>query len=85
MRACKEEGIKVPQDLSIISYDNIPQMESLEIPITAVGAPIDSIAESIAHSLLTLTKGTDQIPFFTEIDVELAERNSCQELQMNNR
>ncbi|MEW9668295.1 LacI family DNA-binding transcriptional regulator [Ammoniphilus sp. 3BR4] len=81
MRALKEEGIKVPQDLSILSYDNIPQMDNFEIPITAVGAPIDSIAENIARSLLTITKGTDQLPFFTEIDVELAERKSCQEPQ----
>ncbi len=52
LRALNEFKLKIPEDLSIISYDNIPQMASLETPLTCVGVPVDQLAEKIVNSLL---------------------------------
>ena len=51
IRAIREENLRIPDDISIISYDNIPEMTMLDIPITAVGAPTEKIADSILESL----------------------------------
>ncbi|GAA4714980.1 LacI family DNA-binding transcriptional regulator [Brevibacillus fulvus] len=80
MRALKEEGVIVPADLSLISYDNIPQMASFDVPITAVGAPIERIAAGIVDSLFAIINKTKLSPFCKQIEIELVERASCQPL-----
>lgn len=54
LKAANELSITVPDQLSIISYDHIPQMEELDVPMTAVGVPIDKIANKIAQVLLDI-------------------------------
>ena len=54
LRAAREQDIAVPRDLSIVSYDNLPQMESLEVPMTAVGAAIDEMTRTITQMILEL-------------------------------
>ncbi|HEX7057108.1 MAG TPA: LacI family DNA-binding transcriptional regulator [Bacilli bacterium] len=57
LRAAHELGIRIPEQLSLISYDNIPQMDALDIPVSAVGVEINTIAEQIARSLADLAEG----------------------------
>ncbi|WP_168121553.1 LacI family DNA-binding transcriptional regulator [Paenibacillus sp. HB172176] len=61
LRAAGEQGLQVPRDLSIVSYDNLPQMESLEVPVTAVGVAISSIADIITATLLELIDCPDEV------------------------
>jgi Transcriptional regulators len=61
LRAAAEAGLDVPGRLSVASYDNIPQMEELNVPVTAVGADIDAMAELIADSLLRLVEQPDAV------------------------
>jgi Transcriptional regulators len=61
LRAAAEAGLDVPGKLSVASYDNIPQMEELGVPVTAVGADIDAMAELVADSLLRLVEQPDSV------------------------
>lgn len=54
LKAIVELGHQIPHDLSIVSYDNIPQMMDFDIPMTVVGVEIQYIAQQIAAALLTL-------------------------------
>jgi len=54
VRAAIEQGCSVPRDLSVVSYDNLPQMETLEVPMTAVGAAIDDMTQTITRTILDL-------------------------------
>lgn len=54
LRAAAETGLDVPGMLSVVSYDNIPQMAGLDVPVTAVGADVDAAAEQIAAALIRL-------------------------------
>lgn len=54
LRAAAEDGLSVPAGISVVSYDNIPQMAELDVPMTAVGADVDAMAERIAAALLAL-------------------------------
>ena len=61
LRAAAEAGLDVPRALSVASYDNIPQMAELDVPVTAVGADIDAMAELVADSLLRLVEQPDAV------------------------
>jgi LacI family transcriptional regulator len=77
LRAVEEANLRIPSDLSIISYDNIPQMANFEIPLTAVGAPVDHMAARIVDSLLHLIENKDSLPCENYVQAELVERESC--------
>ena len=61
LRAVGERGLTVPQDISIVSYDNLPQMEDLEIPMTVVGVAIATITSVIATTILELIETSDSL------------------------
>lgn len=52
MRAAFELGIKIPEELSIIGFDNIPVSSYLPIPLTTVSQPIKEIAKESFRLLL---------------------------------
>jgi LacI family transcriptional regulator len=78
LRALQEENIRIPQDVSFVSYDNIPQMKNLPVPLTAVGGPIDSIAKKVVESILFMIEKNEQLPLIQTVEPELVERDSCQ-------
>lgn len=58
MRAAAESGIRVPDDVSIVGYDHIPQMDNLEVPVTSVGVDIATIAATLARRLIAMIEET---------------------------
>lgn len=54
LRAASELELRIPHDLSVVSYDHLPEMSELDIPMTVVGVDVESIAASIAKVLLTI-------------------------------
>jgi LacI family transcriptional regulator len=77
IRALKEANLIIPKDLSVIGYDNIPQMANLETPLTSVGVPVDILAKTISESLFQLLRDPDSFPLNQTIEPELKERASC--------
>ncbi|WP_077624565.1 LacI family DNA-binding transcriptional regulator [Sediminibacillus massiliensis] len=77
VRAVREKNLSIPKDLSVISYDHIPQMANLEVPLTSVGIPIDTLAKAIVDTVIVLIeKGeTDTVEF--QPAPEIMERASC--------
>lgn len=59
LRATQELKIDVPNNLSIVSYDNIPEIESLDFKVTKVGVPLTRVAEEITETLLEIIEGKD--------------------------
>ncbi|OMF22228.1 transcriptional regulator [Paenibacillus sp. FSL H8-0548] len=60
LRAIGEHGLRVPQDVSIVSYDNLPQMEDIGMPMTVVGVAIATITDVISATLLELIDSPEQ-------------------------
>jgi LacI family transcriptional regulator len=77
LRSVQDAGRSVPHDVSLISYDHIPKLAELDVPVTAVGAPIDVFAQRIASMLLTIMNSQSPISLTELIDVEIVERSSC--------
>lgn len=76
--ALQMRDLKVPQDISLISYDNIPQMSMLPTPLTSVGGILDAIAAKIVDTILAMTRNEEDIPQSQIVDPVLIERESCQ-------
>ncbi|RXJ02530.1 LacI family transcriptional regulator [Anaerobacillus alkaliphilus] len=80
LRAAQELEINIPNQLSVVSYDNIPQSESLDVRFTKVGVPLDRIAEQITETLLEIIEG-EEIDDSIILDPELNVGNSCKVLK----
>ncbi|WP_309120549.1 LacI family DNA-binding transcriptional regulator [Paenibacillus sp.] len=77
LRAALDGGLRVPDDLSLVSYDHIPQLAELDVPVTAVGAPVDAFGERIAEALLDIMADSGPIRRETHLDAVLEERASA--------
>ncbi|MCR2823171.1 LacI family DNA-binding transcriptional regulator [Lederbergia panacisoli] len=77
IRGIKEKQLQIPNDISIISYDNIPQMANMEIPLTSIGVPIEQLATEIVHSIIELIENKNLHPNIRKMKPELNIRKSC--------
>lgn len=77
IRALKEQNLIIPKDISVIGYDNIPQMGDLETPLTSIGVPVDVLARKITDSLFQQIQQPDSVPLIQWLEPELKERISC--------
>ena len=75
MRAVNELTLQIPADLSIVSYDNIQQMEDLEVPMTAVGVALTEIVNTTVQTLLEMIDSKGPIPS-NHLEPELVIRSS---------
>ncbi len=76
LRATNELSLKIPDHLSIISYDNIPQSENLDIQLSTVGVPVSRIAQRISETLLAIIEG-ETVPHSIILEPELNILDSC--------
>lgn len=65
----RERGLKLPHDLSLVSFDDVPAFRLHDPGITTVGQSIDRLAEAIT-SLVESRLGDNETPGSREIRVE---------------
>lgn len=70
------EGIKVPEELSIIGFDNIPFSEFLEVPLTTIHQPACQIGEVSVEKLINLILKKEDTDKVIVLDPELIIRDS---------
>lgn len=54
LRVLQDKGIKIPEDISIVGYDNLPIASSSHPPLTTVNQPIYEIGKEAAKMLLEM-------------------------------
>jgi LacI family transcriptional regulator len=63
-------GLKVPEEVSIVGYDDIEIMSHLPVPLTTVRVPGEVIGRSAAQVLVARLEGRDlDIPFESEAEI----------------
>ncbi len=72
VRAIVEKGLKIPQDISIIGFDNLEQAEWLNLKLTTVSANLEQIADESVRLLFDDTAKKAH----TMCDVKIIERMS---------
>ena len=79
IRAFHEQGLNVPQDVSVMGFDDIPGAE-LQFPsLTTVRQPLNRMGEVAAQSLLERIEGQKDYPAEIAIEPELVVRESTGE------
>ncbi|AIY05687.1 hypothetical protein Plano_1722 [Planococcus sp. PAMC 21323] len=77
VRALRQKNYIIPKDISVLSYDNIPQMANTEIPLTSVGVPVEEIAKCMVETLTRYIKDPDSVPAVQTLTPVISERSSC--------
>ena len=54
---CLEQGMKVPQDISITGMDNSDLTTYCEVPLTSAINPINELGEKVSQAMLDVLAG----------------------------
>lgn len=76
MKALKEYGYKIPEDIAIVGFDNIPLSKLIEPPLSTINVPKQYMGEMAVKRLLTLLNEKGTQPVKVEISTQLIERES---------
>ncbi len=76
IRALQEQGLRVPQDISVMGFDDIPGAAFHTPSLTTVRQPLNRMGEVAAQSLLERIEGKKEYPAEIAIEPELVVRES---------
>lgn len=79
MKALKEKGIGVPEDISVIGFDDILLSQYMNPPLTTIRQPEYDVGALAAH-LVFQVLGGEKPNHFYKFDTELVVRESCKPL-----
>jgi DNA-binding LacI/PurR family transcriptional regulator len=76
MSALRNAGLRVPEDVAVVGFDDLPVARHLNPPLTTVRAPIEQAGFQAAQQLFRLLE-TGEAQLETLLPVELVIRRSC--------
>jgi len=76
IRALQEQGLRVPQDVSVMGFDDIPGAAFHTPSLSTVRQPLNRMGEVAAQSLLERIEGKREYPSEIAIEPELVLRES---------
>lgn len=76
IRAVRRAGLRVPDDVSVIGYDDSAFMSSVEPPLTTVRQPIEAMGRAAVAALLAQIRGEDAAVGELLFEPELVVRRS---------
>jgi LacI family transcriptional regulator len=74
--AARQRGLRVPQDLSVVGFDDLPVARWLSPPLTTVRQPLTEMGRVAAEMLVRLIDGSPLRSRRTELAAELIVRES---------
>jgi len=76
-RAIYEQGWRIPDDISVIGFDDIPTAQWMAPPLTTIRQPLRDIGHVAAERLFQLIDGNPLEPLRVELASPLLVRSSC--------
>jgi DNA-binding LacI/PurR family transcriptional regulator len=77
LRALAEAGRRVPDDVSVVGFDDVPEAEFQMVPLTTVAIDADASAERILAELVHLIEGGEPARADVELHADLVIRRSA--------
>lgn len=77
MRALKEAGRRIPEDVSVISIDDIVTAQYLSPMLTSVHIPLEEMGQMAAKILIDRIESGHRLPVKISLPFYLARRESC--------
>jgi LacI family transcriptional regulator len=81
MEVARDHGLRVPDDISIVGFDNIPESALAEPPLTTVDQSIDQMGYEAARLLVDLIANPGQEPQHVSLPTRLVERQTCRAIE----
>lgn len=78
IHALHEAGLKVPEDVSVLGFDDIPYAETAMPPITTIAQPIEALCRLSVQALIERIRFPDLPRQRTVLMPHLVVRRSCQ-------
>ncbi len=77
LAAARTMGLQVPQDLSVIGFDNVTEAAHTNPPLTTVDQSIELIVRTAVHMLIDLIEGRSLVQEYVVVPARLVLRASC--------
>ncbi|MGY0064366.1 LacI family DNA-binding transcriptional regulator [Streptomyces sp. LZ34] len=75
-QAAREAGLRIPDDLSVVGFDDLPVVAWVDPPLTTVHQPLTEMAVAATELALTLGRGEEAPQVGLEIATTLTVRSS---------
>ncbi|MET9355694.1 LacI family DNA-binding transcriptional regulator [Streptomyces sp. NPDC006617] len=76
IEALRRQGLRVPQDMSVVGFDDLPEVRWSAPPLTTVRQPLADMGREAARTVLRRTRGERPDPPRIELGTELILRSS---------
>lgn len=83
IKAAQEAGLRVPDDLSVVGFDNIPEAAYINPGLTTVDQFIDKMGHVATEMLIDLMQGNSLDSSLYEVPTQLIIRDSCRAVTDN--
>ncbi len=77
LQAIHERGIRIPEELAVVCFDDMPWATSLRPPLTAVAQPTEELGRTAAQLLLERLKDPKRLVRQVVLPTRLIVRASC--------
>ena len=74
--ALKEAGYRIPEDVAVVGFDDIPLCEYLDPPLTTIEVPRHIMAQTAVGRLIEMVESKELHPVKIQIGVTLKKRKS---------
>jgi len=81
MKAAREQGLRIPEDLSIVGFDDAPISSNAFVSLTTVRVYKREMGRYATQRILYRIKEPQLVPVQTIFPTELVERNSCRQIE----
>jgi len=78
MDAVRNKGLRIPDDVSVIGFDDIPQASLIRPALTTIRQPLEKMGRVATQMLLELLSQAPKKTGRIELPTELIVRDSCQ-------
>jgi len=78
MDAARSHDLRIPDDVSVLGFDDIPQVQNVRPALTTVRQPLEKMGRVATQMLLDLLKDPQKDVSRVELPTELIVRDSCQ-------
>jgi DNA-binding LacI/PurR family transcriptional regulator len=80
LSALRERGLRVPDDVSVMGFDDVPEAGYLLPPLSTVRQPFDTLGELIMQKVLIAVEEPEAVTEDTPIPTHLVLRESTREI-----
>jgi LacI family transcriptional regulator len=77
LQAIRDNGLRVPQDIAVVGFDDVPLAEFIDPPLTTIRLPAFGLGWGAADLLIRQINHEDIRQYSVFLDTELVVRKSC--------